>query len=112
NAAPEARPSAATSSAASMLTLAPGPMVCGQVMSRTRRETKTKDGQTRYNIALSLLSSQGIVVVERWSDEAMPKDLPVVGQQVELPVRVSAYLHGTVPQVRMVWGDDRAASAF
>ncbi len=54
-------------------------------------------------IALSILAAQGVYVVQRWSDVALPPDLPVVGQQVELPVRVSAYLQAGVPRVRYVW---------
>ena len=80
-----------------------GPVLRGKVLSRNRRQTQSKDGKARFMIALSIMATQGVFVVQRWSDVALPPDLPVVGQQVELPVRVSAYVQAGVPKVRFVW---------
>lgn len=51
-------------------------------------------------------------MVERWSDTPMPADLPVVGQDVELPVQIGAYLQGGVPKVRLVWAHAQDENAF
>jgi hypothetical protein len=90
----------------------PGAAIRGKVLCRTRRETKTKDGRTRFIITLSILGSQGLFAVERWAEEPTPADLPVVGQEVELPVRISAYLQAGVPKVRLAWADAESSGAF
>jgi hypothetical protein len=90
----------------------PGAVIRGKVLCRTRRQTKAKDGRTLFIISLSILASHGIFEVQRWAEEAMPKELPVVGQQVELPVRISAYLQSGVPKVRLVWEDGQISGAF
>ena len=89
-----------------------GAVISGKVLCRTRRESKSKDGATRFMISLSVLAQQGIFVVQRWADEAMPKDLPVVGQQVQLPVRIDAYVQAGVPKVRLVWAGNETAASF
>ena len=59
-----------------------------------------------------MLAQQGVFLVERWSDTPMPADLPVVGQDVELPVQIGAYLQGGVPKVRLVWAHAQDENAF
>ena len=92
--------------------LPPGVVVRGKVLCRTRRQTKAKDGRTLFIISLAILARHGVYEVQRWAEEAMPKELPVVGQQVELPVRMSAYLQSGVPKVRLVWEDGQSSGAF
>ena len=89
-----------------------GALLRGKVVSRNRRQTQSKDGKARFMIALSIMATQGLFVVQRWSDVALPPDLPVVGQQVELPVRVSAYLQAGVPKVRYVWDNADDSHSF
>jgi hypothetical protein len=90
----------------------PGAVISGKVLCRTRRESKNREGITRFLISLSILARQGVFVVQRWTDEAMPKDLPVVGQEVHIPVRIDAYLQAGVPKVRLVWADAEGAATF
>jgi hypothetical protein len=90
----------------------PGAVIIGKVLCRTRRESKSKDGTTRFMISLSILAQQGVFVVQRWADEALPKDIPVVGQDVQLPVRIDAYLQAGVPKVRLVWADGGSTETF
>ena len=66
-------------------------MIRGKVLCRTRRETKGSDGKALFIITLSILATQGVFVVQRWADVPIPKELPFVGEQVELPIRISAY---------------------
>jgi hypothetical protein len=89
-----------------------GAVISGKVLCRTRRESKSKDGTTRYMISLSILAQQGVFVVQRWADQAVPEDLPVVSQEVQLPVRIDAYLQAGVPKVRLVWADAQFADSF
>ena len=55
---------------------------------------------------------QGVFTVNRWAEEPTPKDLPVVGQPVELPIRIAAYVQGGVPKRRLVWETDEASDSF
>jgi hypothetical protein len=50
--------------------------------------------------------------VQKTTEEATPGDLPVVGQEVEMPVRISAYLQAGVPKVRLAWADAESSGAF
>ena len=49
---------------------------------------------------------------ELMAEEPTPKDLPVVGQQVELPIHLAAYVQGGVAKVRLVWEADEASNSF
>ena len=97
---------------------APGPrclgvIVSGTLMGRTRRVFKTKEGNSRYLIALAVAIPGTVAMVERWSDQAAPPDLPALGAEVALPVAVRAYVHRGAPHYRLLWGDgDSAAEEF
>ena len=89
-----------------------GCLVRGKVLSRARREVKNKLGETRFMITLSLAGSTGAYVIQRWSDDALPQDVPVVGQDVEIPVALTAYLQAGVPKVRMSWLSEEMGEPF
>ena len=92
--------------------LASGVLLRGKVLSRTRRQSQGKDGKARFLIELSVLGGGGVFVVQRWSDLAVPPDLPVVGADVELPIRVGSYMQSGVPKIRMVWATSDQSGAF
>jgi hypothetical protein len=89
-----------------------GAIIRGRVISRSRREVKNREGHLRYNISVAVLAGAGVFVIQRWSDEALPADLPVVGQDVEIPVRLGAYVQGGVPKVRVEWENGETTGAF
>ena len=66
----------------------------------------------RYTISLSILAQQGVFIVQRRADQPTPEDLPVVGQDVQLPVRIDADLEAGVPKVRLVWNEGQSADSF
>lgn len=101
-----------TSSLPNQEPFAPGAVIRGTLLARRRREVQQKDGKTRYIIGLTVLAKQGVFIVDRWSDVPMPVDLPVVGQQVELPVRISAYVQAGVPKVRIAFDDGQSEGNF
>jgi hypothetical protein len=63
-------------------------------------------------ISLSILAQQGVFIVQRRADQPTPEDLPVVGQDVQLPVRIDADLQAGVPKVRLVCTDGQSADSF
>jgi hypothetical protein len=63
-------------------------------------------------ISLSVLAQQGVFIVQRWAEQPTPKDLPVVGQEVQLPVRIDALLQAGVPKVCLVWTDGQLSNDF
>ncbi len=89
-----------------------GAMIRGKLLARKRREVKSKDGKLRYLITLTTLAKQGVFLVDRWSDVPVPEDLPVVGQDVTLPIRISAYVQAGVPKVRIGYDDGKSEGAF
>ena len=89
-----------------------GTVVSGKLVSRTRKQTKNKEGKVVFLISLSILAAQGMFIVDRWSDEALPADLPVVGQQVRLPIRITPYVQAGVPKIRLVWTASDATETF
>src|SRR5438093_3447540 len=90
-----------------------GVIVSGTLMGRTRRVFRTKEGKSRYLIALAVAIPGTVAMVERWADEAVPPGLPMLGAEVTIPVAVRAYVHRGSPHYRLLWGEgDSAAEEF
>jgi hypothetical protein len=82
------------------------------VISRTRREVKNNEGRVRFNITVVILAGTNVYNVSRWSDVPLPPDLPVVGQKVEVPVRLGTFMQGGVPKTRLEWADSLTMETF
>lgn len=90
-----------------------GLFLVGVVRSRSRRVFDKKGGGQRYNIGLSVLTSSGLIRVERWCDLAAPADTPEVGASVRLPVTLQHYsTRNGNSGVRILWGEQDAAERF
>jgi hypothetical protein len=74
--------------------------------------SKAERFRSRFVISLIIGTSNGPVVVERWSDNALPSDTPVVGNAVDMPVRIQHYTTARGSGVRLVWGQDDSGDQF
>ena|ERR1043166_6956147 len=89
-----------------------GIVLTGQVASRTRRKFEKKGGGFRYNIQLSILTKDGMVFAERWSDSMLPSDTPELGDTLPLPVRIQTYTSKSGTGMRLVWGPVQDSESF
>lgn len=89
-----------------------GLVMIGVLAGRRRRKVPMKDQSQRYCFALTVRTEDRVERVERWSDEAMPEDMPVVGEKVAIPVRVRLFTSGTGLQYRLVYQDEEAGEEF
>jgi hypothetical protein len=65
-----------------------GLLLSGECIGRKRRKMALKDGGSRYVITLTLLGGGQMHNVDRWCDTAQPNDLPAIGEEVLLPVKL------------------------
>ena len=87
-------------------TLEPGLRLCGMVVGRTRRVFPAREGKpARVLILLAVTTAGRTETVEHWG-ELSPGDVPAVGAEVNLAVRVRCYNGRSMAQYRLVWGDD------
>jgi len=86
--------------------------VRGIVQARKRKKFDMKAGGSRFVISLIIGTSNGPVTVERWSDNALPSYTPVVGNTVDMPVRIQHYTTARGSGVRLVWGQDDSGDQF
>ena len=83
-----------------------GLRLCGRVAGRTRRMFPAREGKPARVLILLAISTGGQTeTVEHWGELA-PSDVPAVGSEVNLPVRVRCYSGRNMAQYRLVWGDD------
>lgn len=63
---------------------------------------------------LTLLVSHGggVDAADRWADKMDPGEVPPVGTEVGLPVRLAAFLVRGRPVARLEWGAESAAEPF
>ncbi len=80
-------------------------------MARKRREAKQGD-KTRYCITLWMRTPQQTFQVDRWADNALPDGTPAVGQRLELPVAMGAYISHGMAVARLSWGSANNGSDF
>ena len=59
-----------------------------------------------------MLAEVGLFQIERWSEITMPEDIPVVGNHVTIPVKISAFLASGYPRVRWEWINDKTDGSF
>ena len=89
-----------------------GLFIAGQITGRQRREF-TKAGQaTRFVIALTVLTKDGIFKPERWCDVAAPSNVPAVGEHVCLKLGLSVYQSRGGTNFRLTWGDEPGGQSF
>jgi hypothetical protein len=89
-----------------------GVFIAGNVVARRRREVVNKSGQTRFLITMAILAKMGLFQIERWSETSLPEDIPVVGQEVSIPVKIGAYLINGQPRVRLEWVNEKTDGSF
>ena len=91
-----------------------GLYLSGQCIGRQRREFPGKDGKpTRFVIVVTVLTADGVHKPERWSDTAMPSDVPAVGDHVCLKVRIGLFTpKGGGTGYRLSWGPPDNGTEF
>lgn len=82
-----------------------GLVLHGTVETRRRREVVGKSGEKRYILTLAVRCGDRTMLCDRWSNVANPEGVPALGEAVDLPVRVGAYLSGGSACARLSWGE-------
>lgn len=90
-----------------------GLYVVGEVIGRRRTSFQQKgDGATRYNISVALIGQCGKLIVERWTDNPAPPDLPRVGDKACIPVTLQHFQTKSGVGTRLCWGATERGEAF
>ena len=76
------------------------------------RGRRTGRGLWRCNIAVSLIGQARKLVVERWTDNPSPPDLPRLGDKCCIPVILQHFNTKNGTGTRLCWGDTERGEAF
>ena len=90
-----------------------GLFVAGEVTGCRRTSYTQKGGDAvRYSLSITLLAATGRLVVERWSDNPSPPDLPAVGEHVCIPVTLQHFNTKNGVATRLCWGSTERGEEF
>lgn len=84
-----------------------GLIIVGVLSGRRRREVELKDKSKRYAHQLTVQCDGGTELVERWSNEKLPADIPEIGSKVVFPVTVRVFAsRGGLQHRLMIKGEE------
>jgi hypothetical protein len=90
-----------------------GLYAAGEVIGRRRTAYQQKSGEgQRYNIAIALVGKAGKLVIERWSDNPCPPDIPRVGDRCCIPITLQHFTTKNGVGTRLCWGAPERGEAF
>jgi hypothetical protein len=82
-----------------------GLYAAGEVIGRRRTAYQQKAGEgQRFNIAVALVGHAGKLVIERWSDNPSPPDVPRVGERCCIPISLQHFTTKNGVGTRLCWG--------